>query len=351
MRGMEESVPPSTFLPLERRRAVLVGIEYTGTSLELGRSVGDVAAMRELIRRKFEFDDGDIMVLCDAPNPALQQTGTLMPTKRTIVDMLKWLVIGAKEGDSLLFYYAGHGVQVADENGDELDGMDEALVPVDFDSAGALLDDEIHALTVRKLPKGARLTAVVDASHSGSVMDLLYVYDPLGAGGVLRDKPLRVVPPVTPSNAVDATVQLASSGVDAVVGMGSSMLRGAPLDAIQIGKWFVHKRLKPLKKFVTRKDGDDDVDDASCGEVLLFSACKDWETASSSCVTTPGSDGTTIGAMTQAFLDTLSEHDWQHHTFASLLYSLRDKMEERGYSQVPQLSSSHKFSLNSRFLL
>lgn len=45
-----------------------------------------------------------------------------IPTKRNIQMALKWLVQGCQSGDSLIFYYAGHGSQVPDENGDEIDG-------------------------------------------------------------------------------------------------------------------------------------------------------------------------------------------------------------------------------------
>lgn len=40
-------------------------------------------------------------------------------------------------------YLAGHGSSVPDTSGDEDDGNDEALVPVDFGEAGLINDDEI----------------------------------------------------------------------------------------------------------------------------------------------------------------------------------------------------------------
>lgn len=36
----------------------------------------------------------------------------------------------------------GHGTHVKDENGDEADGMDEAIVPVDFLTGGPEIIDE-----------------------------------------------------------------------------------------------------------------------------------------------------------------------------------------------------------------
>lgn len=38
---------------------------------------------------------------------------------------------------------AGHGGSVKDTSGDEADGMDETLVPVDYQQSGQITDDEI----------------------------------------------------------------------------------------------------------------------------------------------------------------------------------------------------------------
>ena len=39
---------------------------------------------------------------------------------------------------------SGHGGQTADLDGDEDDGYDEVIYPVDFRSAGHIVDDEMH---------------------------------------------------------------------------------------------------------------------------------------------------------------------------------------------------------------
>jgi metacaspase-1 len=89
---------------------------------------------------------------------------------------LQWLIAGAQSGDSLFFHYSGHGATQADvsPDTDEADGQDETIVPVDYQKAGMIVDDEIFDLLVAPLPKGVRLTAVMDCCHSGSVFDLPY---------------------------------------------------------------------------------------------------------------------------------------------------------------------------------
>lgn len=100
---------------------------------------------------------------------------TRIPTKRNIELALRWLVQGCQYGDSLMFYYAGHGSRVRDVNGDEIDGYDEALCPVDYRQAGMIIDDDINATIVAPLPHGVTLHSVIDTCFSGTVLDLPFL--------------------------------------------------------------------------------------------------------------------------------------------------------------------------------
>lgn len=88
---------------------------------------------------------------------------------------LAWLINGCQSGDSLLFHFSGHGSRQRNYNGDELDGYDETLCPLDFEAEGMIIDDEINATIVRPLPYGVRLHAVIDSCHSGTVLDLPFL--------------------------------------------------------------------------------------------------------------------------------------------------------------------------------
>lgn len=72
----------------------------------------------------------------------------------------------SRPGDSLWFSFSGHGSQIKDYNGDEADGMDETILPVDYKTAGHIVDDDLYAI-VRRITRGARLTVLLDACHSG----------------------------------------------------------------------------------------------------------------------------------------------------------------------------------------
>ena len=63
---------------------------------------------------------------------------------------------GAQPNDSLFFLYSGHGSDKRDDDGDEVDGNDETICPVDYKSEGDIIDDEMNQILVQRLPKGAR---------------------------------------------------------------------------------------------------------------------------------------------------------------------------------------------------
>jgi len=65
---------------------------------------------------------------------------------------------------------------LADDNGDEYDGYDETLIPVDFEKAGQIRDDELYRYFVTKFKEGVLVTSLMDCCHSGTVLDLPYKF-------------------------------------------------------------------------------------------------------------------------------------------------------------------------------
>lgn len=151
-----------------KRRAVLVGINYVGTKAELRGCHNDVETMKRYLQSQ-GYEESDMRILMDDGNSE-------MPTHKNIHAAMRWLVEDANPGDSLFFHYSGHGTSMRDDDGDEADGKDEALVPVDYESAGLARDDEILETLVLPVKKGVLLTCVFDCCHSGTIMDLPYVF-------------------------------------------------------------------------------------------------------------------------------------------------------------------------------
>jgi metacaspase-1 len=88
-------------------------------------------------------------------------------TRAVILDGLKWLITGVKKGDVLVFYYSGHGSQVADVGGEEIDMRDETICPHDYATAGMIKDDDFRAL-LAGLPAGVNMDIILDSCHSGT---------------------------------------------------------------------------------------------------------------------------------------------------------------------------------------
>jgi len=157
-----------------RRKALLIGINYRGSKRELRGCVPDVNRFKKLITNVYGFPDhpNAMTILCDDTSDP-----RTMPTKRNILLAIDWLVKDARRGDALFFHFSGHGSQTVDHSGDESSGYDNTILPVDYQSAGAIVDDELHERLVESLSEGVKLTAVMDCCHSGTGMDLPFSFD------------------------------------------------------------------------------------------------------------------------------------------------------------------------------
>jgi len=114
-------------------------------------------------------DMANTLVLCGF-QPANIRILTNQNAKRAnFLTYLSWLFSGTAAGDSLVFYYSGHGTRVANIGPDlEIDGLDEAIVPHDYSSAGFLRDDDFKAIFDAKLKRGVNLEVIFDCCHSGT---------------------------------------------------------------------------------------------------------------------------------------------------------------------------------------
>jgi hypothetical protein len=144
------------------KKALLVGINYTGTSSELYGCINDVNCIKERISSKGFTSINTITDLT-----------TKKPTRGNILSEFKSLLINSQAGDLLFFLYSGHGSYDLDRNGDEADGYDELIVS--SDSKG-ISDDELKTIIQQNLKQDVTLFAMFDSCFSGSVLDLRYQY-------------------------------------------------------------------------------------------------------------------------------------------------------------------------------
>lgn len=151
------------------RRAVMIGINYVGQQGELRGCHNDVLNMKEYIMDVHGFQEGNIEVLMDDGNHT-------SPTHANIIAAFARIVEASQSGDVVFTHYSGHGGKVKDQDGDEKDGYDETLIPLDYQSAGQIRDDTLFKDLVGKLREGVFATSIMDCCHSGSVLDLPYVF-------------------------------------------------------------------------------------------------------------------------------------------------------------------------------
>ncbi|ORX88438.1 hypothetical protein K493DRAFT_341283 [Basidiobolus meristosporus CBS 931.73] len=302
--------PPNTFNPMVsqcsgRRKALLIGINYFGTSAELRGCINDVNNIKKFLMQQYGFRTEDMVVLTDD-----QKDPRFQPTRANITSGMYWLVNGAQPNDSYFLHFSGHGGQTQDLDGDELDGTDETILPVDYKRAGQIVDDEINAILVRRLPPGVRLTAVFDSCHSGTAMDLPYVYSSQGK--------LKEMNPM------------------ALAGQSLQRAMLDPLSAVSmIGNVFGGKN----------KAKQNQQSKSSVADVIMFSGCKDYQYSAD---TSQAGFGNT-GAMSYAFITVLSRT--KQLSYLQLLQSLRQVMMEKGYKQQPSLSSGRPLDINALFVM
>lgn len=148
-------------------KALIIGVDKYRHVKPLIGSGDDARAMRDFAIQRWGFAPADVLTLTDGE-----------ATQAAILGALdRWLVDGTKRGDTVLFYFSGHGYFVPDRDGDEkardpADGWDEVLVAVDGRAnrdgyEGMVLDDEIAA-RLKKL-KDRRVVMLFDTCHSGTM--------------------------------------------------------------------------------------------------------------------------------------------------------------------------------------
>lgn len=147
---------------INNKKALLVGINYLNTPYALSGCIDDTTRMKELLT-SHGFDDFNI----------LTDLTDVKPTKTNILNEFKNLIINAKSGDVLFFYYSGHGSYTYDRNNDETDGRDEMLVSSDLQ---AVLDDELKSIIQTHLSREITIIGLFDSCHSGTILDLKYNY-------------------------------------------------------------------------------------------------------------------------------------------------------------------------------
>jgi hypothetical protein len=295
-----------------RRKGLLIGINYFGQRGQLRGCINDVRNMTAYLVEHFGYKREDMVILTDD-----QQNPMSQPTKQNILRAMHWLVKDARPNDSLFFHYSGHGGQTKDLDGDEPDGYDEVIYPVDFRHTGHITDDEMHRIMVRPLQAGVRLTAIFDSCHSGTALDLPYIYSTLG---VLKQ----------PNLAKEAGQGL----LGAITSYTQGDLGGVANNIIGFFKKATNGEDAHSRALATK---------TSPADVVMWSGSKDDQTSADATIASQAT-----GAMSWAFVTALKKNPQQ--SYVQLLNSIRDELATK-YTQRPQLSCSHPLNTDLLFMM
>ena len=169
---------------------------------------------------------------------------------------------------------------------------------------------------VKSLPPGVRLTAIFDSCHSGSALDLPYIYS---TQGVLKEP------------------NLAKEAGQGLLSIISSYARGDLGGMASTAMGFFKKATNGESTYERNKQTK-----TSPADVVMWSVRKDDETSQEAQIA-----GQASGGMSCAFLMALKRNP--HQSYVQLLNSIRDELSAK-YTQKPQLSCSHPLGVFSPYL-
>jgi metacaspase-1 len=144
------------------KRALLVGInDYPHQPLR--GCINDVQDVFEFLQVDRGFVASEIRTLRDG-----------QATRAAILHELRALAAVSVRGDTLVFYFCGHGAQLPTRDPNEPDGLDEVLCPVDFDWTpdSSIVDNELEHI-FDAIADGVDTTWAFDACHSGDIDEAL----------------------------------------------------------------------------------------------------------------------------------------------------------------------------------
>jgi metacaspase-1 len=266
------------------KKALVVGIDkYKNPAWNLEGCTLDAAIMSGMMQDHYGFPGDNVRVLMDD-----------RATKGKIEGRLDWLVRDAKPGDVLVFFYAGHGSQVRDRDGDELeDRMDEILCPHDLDWDDPLTDDILNSY-FKRVPQGANLTVVFDCCNSGTATRSLLA-------------------PVTPEGEIIGKIEYQKT-----------RYIKPPLDIEHRSRGIVLKTRR-IGEAITRENH------------VLMSACMSNQEAQEKRF-----GGETRGAFSYYLVAALKRADWKM-TCRQAHQDTLTRLRDNGFAQIPQLEGPDEF--------
>ena len=189
---------PAQRAPDTRRiHALIVGIDRYRHSdarqpaavfSDLRGAVGDALRFKQALAELYGVDvDAPGPGACDSSNAATTTLTDDCATRARILEVLEQRITTLSAGDTLLFYFAGHGSRYRDDVARSQDtGYNGTILPTDArnpdGSPGDIFDVELKALKDRATAKGLFFVSIFDSCNSATATRS-------GAAGLSRSAP------------------------------------------------------------------------------------------------------------------------------------------------------------------
>lgn len=153
----------------QEKRGLLIAIsKYKDKNWREIHSTNDIPLIKKILLSQ-GFKENNIKVLQDTN-----------ATKKDIIGSLENLYNMSNKGDIIVIHFSGHGQRIYDDNGDESDFADEALIPYDayqewseiYKGENHLIDDEIGQYLIKlreKIGANGNVVLFIDACYSGTI--------------------------------------------------------------------------------------------------------------------------------------------------------------------------------------
>ena len=270
-----------------RRKSLLIGINYTGSRHALRGCHQDVNNVQEFLSyRGFSQDRRSQVIMRD--DNYTDPRGPFYPNGHNILAAMQWLVSEPYTRNFL--HYSGHGGQVPDQSGDSSTGLNDTIVPVDYETRGQLESGILHQHLVGALHPTSTLFIVFDCCHSGSACELPFVYRSDADGNVSLMDDLR-----QGAHLVGEAEHLIQGGFSFDnIGEAETLFSGAT-DFFRGLKHIGEQHEEGLQADSSRRQRD-----RENKYVTMYSGCRDDQTSADASIS-----GANVGAMSWAFLETM----------------------------------------------
>ncbi|KAK3066817.1 hypothetical protein LTR53_016670 [Teratosphaeriaceae sp. CCFEE 6253] len=310
-----------------RRKSLLIGINYVGSRHQLEGCHQDVHNIHQFLSDMDYPDDPHSQVIM-RDDPYTDPRGPFWPNGHNLLAAMQWLV--SEPGTINFLHYSGHGGQVASDDY-RASGFDDTIVPADFETNGQVPSNLLHHLLVSKLPPNSSLFIVFDCCHSGSAIELPYVFRADEDGNVNQ------------LDNVQAGMRLMGAASHLIQGgftMGSvNEAEGLLAGATDFFRGLSHRPGRTDQYGLRESDTYDEYESEGVKRVWMYSGCRDDQTSADASIA-----GSHVGAMSWAFLETMREYG-PRQSYVQVLQNTREVLRGR-YQQVPQLSVGFEGDLN-----